>query len=63
MPFAGGRIQYAKMDEVKLTRLALSDSRGVKCEIVLTLEHLLPCFVGGVEIQDQPNIGRKNFCE
>jgi len=40
MPFAGGRIQYAKMDEVKLTHLALTDSRGVKREIVLNLEHL-----------------------
>jgi len=56
MPFAGGRIQYAKMDEVKLTHLALTDSRGVKREIVLNLEHLLPCFVGGFGTQDERSI-------
>jgi len=38
--FAGGPVQYAKLDEVKLTRLILNDSTGAKQEIILNLEHL-----------------------
>jgi hypothetical protein len=38
--FAGGPVQYAKLDEVKLTRLILNDSTGRKREIVFDLEHL-----------------------
>lgn len=38
--FAGGPIQYAKLDEVKLTRLILNDSTGAKREFILNLEHL-----------------------
>ena len=40
LSFAGGPIQYAKLDEVKLTRLILNDSTGAKREFVLNLEHL-----------------------
>jgi hypothetical protein len=38
--FAGGPVQYAKLDEVKLTRLILNDSAGAKQEFILNLEHL-----------------------
>jgi hypothetical protein len=38
--FAGGPVQYAKLDEVKLTRMILNDTTGAKQEIVLNLEHL-----------------------
>jgi protein involved in polysaccharide export with SLBB domain len=38
--FAGGPVQYAKLDEVKLTRLILNDSTGRKREILFDLEHL-----------------------
>jgi len=38
--FAGGPVQYAKLDEVKLTRMILNDTTGAKREIVLNLEHL-----------------------
>ena len=38
--FAGGPVQYAKLDEVKLTRLIMNDSTGRKREIVFDLEHL-----------------------
>jgi len=33
-------VQYAKLDEVKLTRMILNDTTGAKREIVLNLEHL-----------------------
>ena len=36
----GGPVQYAKLDEVKLTRLMLNDSTGRKREIIFDLEHL-----------------------
>jgi NADH:ubiquinone oxidoreductase subunit F (NADH-binding) len=38
--FAGGPVQYAKLDEVKLTRQILNDSTGAKQEFILNLEHL-----------------------
>lgn len=38
--FAGGPVQYAKLDEVKLTRLILNDSTAAKREFILNLEHL-----------------------
>ena len=38
--FAGGPVQYAKLDEVKLTRMILNDTTGAKQEIILNLEHL-----------------------
>jgi hypothetical protein len=38
--FAGGPVQYAKLDEVRLTRMILNDTTGAKQEIILNLEHL-----------------------
>jgi len=38
--FAGGPVQYAKLDEVKVTRLILNDSTGAKREFILDLDHL-----------------------
>ena len=38
--YAGGPVQYAKLDEVKLTRQILNDSTGAKREFILNLEHL-----------------------
>lgn len=38
--FAGAPVQYAKLDEVKLTRLMLNDSTGAKREFIFNLEHL-----------------------
>jgi len=38
--FAGGPVQYAKLDEVKLTRLILNGSTRAKRELMLNLEYL-----------------------
>ena len=38
--FAGGPVQYAKLDEVQLTRLIEKDTSGARQEIIIDLEHL-----------------------
>jgi protein involved in polysaccharide export with SLBB domain len=38
--YAGGPVQYAKLDEVKLTRFVMNDSTGAKEELTIDLEHL-----------------------
>jgi len=40
LSFAGGPIEYAKLDEVKITRIVRNDSLVTKREIVLDLERL-----------------------
>ena len=40
LSFAGGPIEYAKMDEVKITRIIRNDSTSSKREIILDLERL-----------------------